>query len=185
MTLSSATNISAPDRLPHPEASGTGDGGFTLLEMIVVVTLLGIMMTVAIPRLTTGMLSDGGDETARWIIANVRQLKEKAISDQKTYLLNVSLDTGQMWTAPADLAETEAATARDKGYRLPRGVRFDHVAFSENERFTNGTVPIGFYPQGYSDKAVIRLRDKDGDRLAFFIEPFLSRVNLVRGSEGW
>ena len=30
----------------------------------------------------------------------------------------------------------------------------------------------------------IRVRTEDGDRLAFFIEPFLSRVNLVRGPEG-
>lgn len=159
--------------------------GFTLLEMIVVTTLISIMLVVAIPRLHTDMLSDGSDETARWLIANVRQLKEKAIVDQKIYLLNISLDTRQFWVAPADLAETEATTARDKGYRLPRGVRLDHVAFSQTERFTSGTIPIGFYPQGYSDKAVIRLRAKDGDRLAFFIEPFLPRVNLVRGSEGW
>jgi general secretion pathway protein H len=161
------------------------DQAFTLIEMIVVTALISIMLVVAIPRLHSDIFSDGGDETARWIMANVRQAKENAVNQQKIYLLNVSMDTQQLWVTPADLAETEAATAREKGYRLPRGVNIDYVALSQADRFSSGTVSIGFYPQGYSDKAVIRLRTNDGDRLAFFIEPFLSRVNLVRGSEGW
>ncbi len=159
--------------------------GFTLIEMIVVTALISIMLVVALPRLDGGIFSDGSDETARWIIANVRQLKEKAIVEQKTYLLNVSPDVQQLWITEADAADTDANAAREKGYTLPRGVNIDHVAFPQIGRFSSGTIPIGFYPKGYSDKAVIRIRTNDGDRLAFFIEPFLSRVNLVRGSQGW
>jgi hypothetical protein len=135
--------------------------------------------------LHSDILSDGGDETARWIIANVRKARDDAISHQKIYLLNISLDTQQLWIAPVDLAETEIATAQEKGFRLPRGVNIDHVALSKTQQFSSGTVSLGFYPQGYSDKAVIRIRTNDGDRLAFFVEPFLPRVNLVRGDEGW
>jgi hypothetical protein len=105
--------------------------------------------------------------------------------DQKTYLLNVSPDVQRLWISEAGMADAEASAARDDGYRLPRGVRIDHVAFTRTERVSSGTIPIGFYPQGYSDKAVIRLRTSDGDRLAFIIEPFLSRANLVRGRQGW
>ena len=158
---------------------------FTLIEMIVVTALISIMLVVAIPRLGGGIFSDGVDETARWIIAAVRQLKEKAVVEQKTYQLNVSPDTQQIWITDTGMAETDVAAAREQGHRLPKGVNIDHVAFSPDERFSSGTIPIGFYPKGYSEKAVIRLRTNDGDRLAFFIEPFLSRVNLVRGSEGW
>ena len=158
---------------------------FTLIEMIVVTALISIILVVAIPRLDGGLFSDGTDATARWIIANVRQLKEKAVVDQKTYLLNVSPDTQWLWITEAGMADADASAAREEGYPLPRGVNIDHVAFSQTERFSSGTIPIGFYPKGYSDKAVIRIRTNDGDRLAFFIEPFLSRVNLVRGSQGW
>ena len=153
--------------------------------MVVVTALISIMLVVAIPRLHSGLSSDNGDETARWIIANVRQAKENAINQQKIYLLNISLDTQQLWVAPADLAETEAAGAREKGYRLPSGVNIDHVALSQTDRLSSGTIPIGFYPQGYSDKAVIRIRTNGGERLSVYIEPFLTHVNLVRGSQGW
>jgi prepilin-type N-terminal cleavage/methylation domain-containing protein len=158
--------------------------GFTLIEMVVVTALISIMLMVAIPRLNGGIFSDGTDATARWIIATVRTLKEKAILEQKVYLFNVSPDLQRLWVTEAGMAEAEEDTAREEGYRLPRGVTIDHVAFSQAERFSSGTIPIGFYPQGYSDKAVIRIRTHDGDRLAFFIEPFLSGIKLVRGSQG-
>jgi Tfp pilus assembly protein FimT len=152
--------------------------------LIVVIALISIMLMIAIPRLEGGRFSDGSNETARWIIANVRNLKAKAVIERKTYLLNVSPDIQRIWITEAGMADAEADASREDGYALPRGVNIDHVAFSQNERLSSGTIPIAFYAKGYSDKAVIRLRTSDGDRLAFFIEPFLAGVNLVRGPEG-
>jgi prepilin-type N-terminal cleavage/methylation domain-containing protein len=162
-----------------------GDRGFTLIEMIVVTALISIMLMVAIPRLEGGLFSDGSDETARWVIVTVRGLKEKAVVENKTYLLNVSPDVQRLWITEAGMGDADADAAREAGYSLPRGVNIDHVAFSQAERVSSGTISIAFYPKGYSDKAVIRMRTDDGDRLAFFIEPFLAGVNLVRGPEGW
>ena len=168
-------------QIPFRRRHRSDDHGFTLIEMVVVTALISIMLVVAIPRLDRGLFSDGGDETARWIIANAQNLKEKAVVEQKTYLLNISPDTRQLWISHTDMTETELATAREDGYRLPRGMTVDDVAFSADNRVSSGTIPIAFYPKGYSDKAVIRLRTADGDRLTFYIEPFLTRVNLVRG----
>jgi general secretion pathway protein H len=182
-----ATKVPAMFR-PVPIRSAIFSGinsekAFTLIEMVVVTALISIMLVVAIPRLNSSFFSDSSDETARWIITNVRQAKENAVNHQKLYLLNISLDTQRLWVAPADLAETEVATAREKGYRLPRGVSIDQVVLSgtDHDQLSSGTIPIGFYPQGYSDKAVIRIRTNDGERLALYIEPFLTRVNLDRG----
>ena len=161
------------------------DRAFTLVELVVVTALIAIMLMVAMPRLSGGLFSGGEDQTARWIIATVRQLKEKAVTDQKTYLLNVSPDIQRFWITAEGMADTDASSARDEGYRLPRGIRIDHVAFSKDERVSSGSIPIGFYPQGYSDKAVIRLRTNGGERLSFFIEPFLAGAELVRGRQGW
>ena len=188
MTSSQATLQPTLDtQAPPDHLTGTplpGSRGFTLIELIVVIALISIMLMLAIPRLEGGLFSDGSDETARWIIANVRNLKEKAVIDKKIYLLNVSPDVQRLWITEAGMADADADAAREAGYALPRGVNIDHVAFSQTERFSSGTIPIAFYPKGYSDKAVIRLRTNDGDRLAFFIEPFLAGVNLVRGPEG-
>jgi len=158
---------------------------FTLLEMVAVTALISIMLVVAIPRLHSNIFPDSGDETVRWIIANFHQAKENAVHQRLTYVMNISLDTRQLWVAPADLPEAEAAGLRENGYRIPNGVSIDHVALSQADRISSGTVPIAFYPQGHSDKAVIRIRTKNGDRMSVYIEPFLPRVNVIRGEERW
>ena len=153
---------------------------FTLIELIVVISLISIMLVVAVPRLSGGLFSNGSGEASRWIIANVRHLKEKAVADQQIYLLNVSPDTQQLWVSAADTSEVDNAAARSQAYTLSREVRIDRVAFSETEQFSSGTIPIRFFPQGFSDRAVIHMRTRDGDRLAFVIEPFLPGVELIR-----
>ena len=158
---------------------------FTLIEMIVVTALISIMLVVAIPRLSGGLFADGSDDTARWVIGTVRRLKEKSVVDQKTYLLNVSPDIQRMWVTTADMTDADSDAAREEGYRLPGGTNIDNVAYHQNERLSSGTIPIAFYPQGYSDKAIIRIRTGDGGRLALIIEPFLANVELVSGREGW
>ena len=139
---------------------------------------------VAVPRLSGGPFSGGSDAAARWIIANVAHLKEKAVADQKIYLLNVSPDTQQIWITAADISEVETTSARNDGYTLSRDAHIDQVAFSETERFSSGTIPIHFFPGGFSDRAVIHMRTRDGDRLAFLIEPFLPGVELIRDIRG-
>ncbi len=163
----------------------SNDEAFTLIEMIIVTALISIMLVVAVPRLHSNIFPDSGDETARWIMATVRQAKQRAVIDRKTYLLNISLDTQQLWMMAADTPDIETMTVPENAYRLPRGVSIDRVALSQADRFSGGTIPIGFYPQGYSDKAVIRIRTRDGDYLTLYIEPFLPRVNLIRGRGGW
>jgi len=153
---------------------------FTLIELIVVTALISIMLVIAIPRLNGGPFSDDSDATVRWIIAHVRHLKEKAVAEQQAYVLNVSPDTQQLWVTVPEMGDAETETAKDGGHTLPRGVRIDSVAYSQTEVYSSGTIPIGFYPGGYSDRAVIRLRTDDGERLEFYIEPFLSGVELVR-----
>ncbi len=189
MTSSQSARLHASHTQAPPENKTgppfLGSRGFTLIEMIVVTALISIMLVVAIPRLEGGLFSNGSDETARWIIATVRGLKEKAVVENKTFVLNVSPDVQRLWITEAGMADTDADAAREAGYSLPRGVNIDHVAFSQTERVSSGTIPIAFFPKGYSDKAVIRIRTNDGDRLAFVIEPFLAGVNLVRGPEGW
>ena len=105
----------------RPGTPLSGNRAFTLVEMIVVTALISIMLVVAIPRLDGGLFTDGSDETVRWIVANVRQLKEKSIVDQKTYLLNVSPDVRRLWITDDGMTDEDTDAAREEGFRLPRG----------------------------------------------------------------
>lgn len=156
---------------------------FTLIELVVVISLITIMLMVAIPRLEPGLFSNGGDETARWIIANVNDLKARSVMDQRPWFLYVSIDARQMWVSP-DNPDASLHAPPQTPYLLPDGVSVDQVDFSRTDVVSTGTIAIAFYPKGYSDKAVIRIRNHERDRMAFFIEPFLSRVRMVRNADG-
>ena len=55
------------------QAYGTGNEGFTLMEIILVLVLIGIMATVLIPTLQEGMLSYTATETRGDLTAQARQ----------------------------------------------------------------------------------------------------------------
>ena len=66
--------------------SGTGRGGFTLIELIVVITILAIAAVLAVP-----MLSSAGDiklrSAAGMIASDLEYAKNMAISRQKNYMV--------------------------------------------------------------------------------------------------
>jgi hypothetical protein len=44
-----------------------------------------------------------------------------------------------------------------------------------------GQADIYFNEKGYSDKAIIHLKNDDNEKFSFLIEPFLLRVRLYNG----
>jgi len=85
---------------------------------------------------------------------------------------------------------TEAEETKDDGDRLPPAaagqfkipgdLTVTGVLFAGRDTVLTGTVDILFHTRGYSDRAVIHM--KDGDRrFSFIIEPFLSQVKVVEG----
>ena len=95
------------------------NNGFTLIELIVVIALIGLMLFFSLPRLQHNPFLDDSNKSARWLIGKIQALKESAIRDQKQYALHIDLDSGRPRRMPPDfvqryqpLAATRAALAR-------------------------------------------------------------------------
>lgn len=154
------------------------NNGFTLIELIVVISLISLMFFFAIPRIPVDALSDNTRKVSRWIMLNVSALKEKAIHDQKNYVLHLSLDSNRLWVTSEIMSEEELEEAAAIGYNLPEDIKLLDVEYPDKEKISVGRADIYFYKKGYSDKAIIHVTNNHNEVLSFLIEPFLSRARL-------
>jgi prepilin-type N-terminal cleavage/methylation domain-containing protein len=152
--------------------------GFTLIELIVVISLISLILFVAIPRFQSTVFTDNTNKTSRWIMGKVQSLKTRAVRDQNLYILHVSLDANKLWVSDGSMSEEELENAELQGYKLPDDVRLIDVEYPQNEIIASGTADIRFYQKGYSDKALIHIENRDSEQRSFLIEPFLPRVKL-------
>lgn len=143
-----------------------------------VISLISIMFFFAIPRIPVGALSDNTRKVSRWIMLNVSALKEKAVHDQKNYVLHVSLDSNRLWITGDIASDEEFEEAAAIGYNLPEDIKLIDVEYPDKEKISAGRADIYFYKKGYSDKAIIHITNNDNEVLSFLIEPFLSRARL-------
>ena len=149
--------------------------GFTLLELIVVISLLSIMLVLTVPRFHSALFLDETKKNARWIIGKIQSLKEAAIRDQKQYTLHIDLDTERFWETDESMSpETLESTALN-AEPLPDGLKIADIEFPIRGKIDSGKAEITFYKDGHSDKVLIHLQD-GAEYITYLIEPFLSDV---------
>lgn len=153
---------------------------FTLIELIVVISLISILLAFAIPRLDNSFFSNNKRKLSSWILLNVKSLKEKAVREQTKNILVVDIDNNQMWVSGESVSGESVSGDTPKGneYKLPDGFRLMDVEFLNDEKITSGIAEIHFYGRGYSDKALIHIEDRDENRFSYLIEPFLLHVKI-------
>ena len=149
--------------------------GFTLLELIVVIALLGIMLIFTVPRFHETLFLDRTKTGSRWIIGKIQALKEAALRNQKQYSLHINLDTEQFWETHASMSAEELENAELNASPLPGGLKIADIEYPVRGKITSGQTDITFYKNGASDKVLIHLQDGD-EYVSFLIEPFLSEV---------
>ncbi len=159
----------------HP--IGSRQQGLTLVELAVVILLISITLVFAAPRLPESPLMDPTRSAARWIILNVRDLKERAVREQTQYTLHVGIDDSRFWVTHEDMTAEEQERAQAESYRLPGDLRVADVEFPDASRLLSGQVDIDFYERGYSDRVMLHLAEGE-ERMSLQIEPFLSRVKV-------
>lgn len=160
------------------------NSGFTLIELIVVVTLLGLMLFFSLPRLQNNPFLDDTKKSSRWLIGKIQTLKESAIRDQKRYTLHFDLDSGRVWETHESMSPENLENAELESYELPDNIRIIDIEYPTKGKIYSGQAEITFYKAGHTDKALVHMQDDDTD-LSFLIEPFLSDVQLFEQYAGF
>jgi prepilin-type N-terminal cleavage/methylation domain-containing protein len=152
--------------------------GFTLIELIVVISLISIILFFAIPRFQSNVLSDGTKEVSRWMLLKIPNIKERAAREQKTYILHVSLDSNKLWVTHEAMLQEELQSTETNGYKLPEDIKLLDVEYPYQEKISVGQADIYFNKNGYSDKVIIHLENDNNEQFSFLIESFLLPVRL-------
>jgi prepilin-type N-terminal cleavage/methylation domain-containing protein len=151
--------------------------GFTLLELIVVMALIGIVFFFAIPRFEGSPFFDDAKKSGRWLIGKLQALQEEALRTRRQQTLHIDLETGRIWNTAEAMSPEEIDRAVRRAQLLPGGGRVVSVEFPGRGRVAAGRADIRFYKDGHSEKVLIHLRHGDAFS-SFLLEPFLSRVKV-------
>lgn len=149
--------------------------GFTLLELIVVISLLSIMLVFTVPRFHSTLFLDETKTSARWIIGKIQSLKEAAIRNQRQHTLHIDLDTERFWVTNESMAAEALESAALNAEPLPDGLKIADIEYPLRGKIDSGQADITFYNDGHSDKVLIHLQD-GAEYVSYLVEPFLSDV---------
>lgn len=153
------------------------NAGFTLIELIVVVALMGLMLFFSLPRLQNNPFLNDTKTSSRWLISKIQTLRESATRDQKRYTLHFDLDSGRVWETNEAMSPEDIENTVMDSYALPDDLRIIDIEYPSKGKIYSGQAEITFYKAGYTNKALVHLQDGD-TYLSFLIEPFLSDVEF-------
>jgi len=152
-------------------------GGFTLLELIVVMALIGIVFFFAIPRFEDAPFFDDAKKSGRWLIGKLQALREESLRTRRQQSLHIDLETGRVWNTAEGMNPEEVDRAVQRAQLLPGGGRIVSVEYAGRGRVAAGRAEIRFYRDGHSEKVLIHLRHGEAFS-SFLLEPFLSQVKV-------
>jgi prepilin-type N-terminal cleavage/methylation domain-containing protein len=154
--------------------------GYTLIELIVVIVLLGLMFGITVPKFRQALLNDSIDTTALRLVGLVQNLRERAISGQVSYILHFDIRENRIWASASTASDEEKEDARERVYELPADVRIQDVWSWSSGKFYNEGV-IRFSRKGYIEQSMIHLKSEDGREMSLELTPFLGSVKIHEG----
>ena len=154
--------------------------GFTLIELIVVISVVGLMLFFTIPNLQGNLLPQSPEDVTRWIIRAEKMLRENAVRHNRRYTLHLDLPTGKIWFSDESMMPGDIEESAAKAKKLSGDIKISEVRFPLKDYTALERAEIRFYPKGYSDKAVIRLSKGYSERYSLHIEPFLPGVRVFK-----
>jgi len=142
-------------------------GGFTLVELLLVVIVIAILSAVSVPRLSGSYNHMELEEAARQVAALAEFGRERAILDETTYALSLDEDRREFRLSREEFDEYGIPRFRpvlssECRVRLPERVSVLDVRSSYDG---SGGGRLGcFWPGGQADELTVALANRKGER---------------------
>ena len=177
MTLMSTAGKSTSNSIT--KLSGRKTGGFTLIELSIVIFIAGLMLSITVPVVRETLLHDNLKTASRKLVATITWLRNESVSEYKDNVLLFDLEKERYWYETSGMYESELLEVRDQATTLPEDVRILDIDIYGSEKKVEGEIGIKFSRKGYVGYTLIHLADKSDRKFTLVIEPFLKKVEIM------
>jgi prepilin-type N-terminal cleavage/methylation domain-containing protein len=156
--------------------------GFTLIELTIVIVILGVMLSLIIPRL--GELGDANlKRSARHLSGMIRFLKDESQAQKAVFRLRFDVHEGRYWTEV--MAQTTDQTVEFKRFSSEMGSEGSlsgQTTFRDVRVSSHPDDPyIQFTPDGWVEQAFMYLRDGSDRDFTLLVKPLTGDTELREG----
>lgn len=157
-----------------------GSRGFTLLEILFVLLLMGIVTSMVLPRLNTNASLESA---TRPFIGVIRSLQLAASSTKHVHRLHLDLDTHTYWATVVVQGKEQPpmTSSLARTWALPHPIRFHRLSGLKKGSTPDGQAVISFWPTGRTDATRVQLVDDQQEVLTLHIHSLVGRVTVVPG----
>ncbi len=163
-------------------------GGFTLIEMLAVVIVIGVMMVVAVGRIDFILPAYRLRSAARELGAVMKQARAHAAATGKdVYLvIDLSKDAYHLLVAIRQDAEEDLEEGEEPVFmyepafptELPKGIDLVDVIFGGRNKVTEGMARVRFSAFGAASHTIVNLKEQGGDELAVKLNGFTGHLSF-------
>lgn len=199
-----------PISRPRRSTSLPGNQGFSLTEMLVVVALIALLTTVALPSISN-LFKVSLRSLSREIATAIRESYNSTIVTGRVHRLVYDLDKNQYWVesgpdgvlldsaAAQDRKEQEKRWARPEDQKpderfkleksitrkkqsLPSGVKFVRIKTDRARAgLTEGVAYTHIFPQGVTEPTVIQIVDSENHAVNLEISSTIGKTRVIEG----
>ncbi len=162
--------------------SGTGklipsNRGFTLLELIIIIVIVGITLGYIGPRLYTGISSSSMDKATRDIMTILQFARSSAVTQHKPFYVRFDIDNASFGLYPKPQSSGMIPELL-KENNLPKGIVFKNIKSPYQIPKQQGQVDILVTPEGVIEQGVIYIEGGFGKTYTLVIKPFSGNLKV-------